>query len=253
MSSEDDHNGNAVLRHLPYYAVTVVLLVFLVAVWAIMDQSNSALTRGIHETLGDPAQEWGLSGLYLLLALPFGAIVVVFVRTILGWQTFGLFTPMLLALSYLQAGPILGPTISTAAILVGMVAAPILKKLELSRVAFLGALISIVVTTLGSVAVSLDKLVLISAYPIVVTALVVERWWTTWEADGLRKALKITGTTLFVAMVIQFTLASVLLRQLVETAPLGIPIFAGVMMILLGRYKGLRLSEITRFRAAKGD
>jgi 7 transmembrane helices usually fused to an inactive transglutaminase len=238
---------------LQYLACAVLLAAFLAILWALFDRSGSALTRGVTATLGDPGREWGLPGLYLLLALPIGAAIVVFVRTILGWQTFGLFTPMLLALAYLQSGPVIGPTISTAAILIGMASAPMLRMLHLSRVAFLGALIAIVVTALGALAVNFNQMVLISAFPVVVTVLVVERWWNAWESDGPRKAMRMTCTTLLVALLIQSLVASPLLRQLAAAAPLVMPVASLAIMILLGRYKGLRLSEVTRFRAAKGD
>lgn len=241
-----------VRRRLPYIVTTVILFVFLLVTWALFDETNSTLTRGVTGTFGDPERHWGFSNLYLLLALPFGATIVVFVRMILGWQTFGLFTPMLLALSYLQTGPLLGPTISTGAILIGMAAAPILKLLELSRVAFLGVLISVVVTALGALAVNSQDFAYISAFPVVVTALVVERWWTAWEAEGLRKALKVTGFTLLVALAVQYAVASSLLRSVAATTPLAIPIMSGIAMILMGRYKGLRLTEIARFRPARG-
>ena len=215
--------------------------------------TESAITRGVNGALGDPFRQFGLPSLYLLLSLPLGATIVVFVRMILGWQTFGLFTPMLLALSYLQTGPLLGPTISTGAILIGMAAAPVLKKLDLSRVAFLGVLISVVVTALGAIAINNDDLSFISAFPVVVTALVVERWWTSWEAEGLRKALKITAFTLVVALAIQILIVSSWVQTIAGSYPLALPIFSGFAMVLLGRYKGLRLTELSRFRAARGN
>ena len=253
MNSNDVPLHVLVRRRLPYIAVTIFLFLFLAVSWALLDDGNSMVTRGVNGTLGDPFRQFGLPSLYLLLSLPLGAAIVVFVRMILGWQTFGLFTPMLLALSYLQTGPLLGPTVSTGAILIGMAAAPVLKRLDLSRVAFLGVLISVVVTALGAVALVNDDLSFISAFPVVVTALVVERWWTAWEAEGLRKALKITAFTLLVALMIQIVIVSSFVQAIAETYPLALPIFAGFAMIMLGRYKGLRLTEFTRFRAARGN
>jgi 7 transmembrane helices usually fused to an inactive transglutaminase len=251
MSSEPMKGGGAIVHRVQTLGLTLVVAAFAVIVWALLDRSDTALTRAVTAALGDPARPWQLPGLYLLLVLPFGAVVVVFVRSILGWQTFGLFTPMLLALSYLQSGPVLGPTISTGAILIGMLTVPVLKRLELSRVAFLGALISIVVAALGALAVNLEQMVLISAFPVVVTALIVERWWNAWETEGPRKAIRVTGTTLLVAMVIQFIVAMPAMRYVVATAPLAICIGSVFVMIVLGRYKGLRLSEYSRFRAAR--
>lgn len=239
-------------RHVMYVLTFIGLFVFFAVAWAVFDQNDSGLTRGVAGTLGDPKRQWGFSPTFLLMTLPLGAAIVVFVRMILGWQTFGLFTPMLLALAYLQTGPLLGPTISTAAILIGMVAAPLLKRLELSRVAFLGALIAIVVTSLLFIARLGDVQGSITAFPIVVTALVVERWWVAWEAEGLPKALKFTGYTLIVALAIQAITAWQVLGMLAERAPEIIPALAGVAIILMGKYKGLRLSEFERFKPVKG-
>lgn len=205
-------------------------------------------TKLIHED-----SLWGLSENHLLFALPLGAMIVVFVRTILGWKTFGLFTPMLLAMSFLQSGPVLGPIISIGAILVGMLCAPLLKWLQLSRVAFLGVLIGIVVTCLGAAAQHMEETLIASAFPVVVTALIVERWWTSWETQGPRQAIKETSLTLFVAIAIQYVIASPFLIQLGANQPLALSIGSSIIMVLLGRYRGLRLSEIVRFRLARNN
>lgn len=244
--------GDIAIRNTFYALIGAVVAAFFAIIWALFDRSNSLVTQAVFALFGDPGRPWHLPPLYLLLALPLGAVVVVFARSVMGLKTFGLFTPMLLALAYLQSGPIAGPVISTAAILVGMAAAPLLRRLGLSRVAFLGTLIAIVVTALGGLAMQLDQLVLISAFPVVVTALVVERWWNAWESEGPKNAVKMTVTTLAVALLIEALVASPLLIALADTAPLAIPSTSIVLMILLGRYQGLRLSEHARFRAAKG-
>lgn len=243
--------GDGVIRNLGKSLFAGIVLSFFAIMWALFDTSNSPVTRIVLAVFGDPGRAWGLPQLHLLLALPLGAVMVVFVRSVLGWKTFGLFTPMLLALAYLQSGPVAGPTISTAAILVGMLAAPLLRRLGLSRVAFLGTLIAIVVTALGALAMQLDQLVLISAFPVVVTALVVERWWNAWESEGRKQAMRMTVTTLAVALTIQAIVASPLMIAISLASPLAIPGSSIVLMILLGRYQGLRLSERSRFRAAK--
>lgn len=244
--------GDRAIKRTFQAMIGLVVATFFAIMWALFDNSDTLVTQAVHAVFGDPGRPWNLPQLHLLLALPLGAVMVVFARSVLGWKTFGLFTPMLLALAYLQSGPFAGPVISTAAILIGMAAAPLLKLLNLSRVAFLGTLIAIVVTALGTLALRLDNLVLMSAFPVVVTALVVERWWNAWEADGRKQAMKMTATTLALALMIQALVASPLLIALGQQAPLVMPASAIVMMIVLGRYQGLRLSELTRFRAAEG-
>jgi 7 transmembrane helices usually fused to an inactive transglutaminase len=244
--------GDIALRRTGYAIVVGLIATFGAIVWTLFDRSDNIVTRTIVTIFGDPSRPWDLPAMHLLLALPMGAVIVVFVRSVLGWKTFGLFTPMLLALAYLQSGPIAGPVISTTAILIGMAAAPLLKLLNLSRVAFLGTLIAIVVSALGAMALQFDQPAMASAFPVVVTALIVERWWNAWEADGPKKAMRMTATTLAVAVLIQLLVAAPMLVSLAAKMPLAMPIASIFLMIVLGRYQGLRLSELTRFRAADG-
>ena len=253
MRSDDLHlPGDLVILRTFHALIAAAVATFGAIVWTLFDPSENIVTRTVTAVFGDPSRPWELPAMHLLLMMPLGAAVVVFVRAVLGWKTFGLFTPMLLALAYLQSGPIAGPVISTTAILIGMVAAPFLKLLNLSRVAFLGTLIAIVVSALGAMALQFDQPALASAFPVVVTALIVERWWNAWEADGPKKALRMTLATLGVALMIQLLVAAPPVLALAARAPLAVPLAAVGVMILLGRYNGLRLSELARFRAARG-
>jgi hypothetical protein len=162
-------------------------------------------------------------------------------------KAFGLFTPMLIAIAFLQIGPVFGPIVLIAAVGVGMVAAPSLLKLRMTRVGFLGVLISFVVFVLAGLQVVLDTELQVDAFPVVVTALVVERWWRQWEKDGKWPAAHMAMNTMVLALVIQFVMVSHVALTLIEISPLVLPGFAGLAIALLGRYRGLRLSEIKRF------
>lgn len=243
--------GDIALQRAGYALAAALAATFGAIVWALFDRSDNIVTGAVIAMFGDPSRTWNLPGMHLLLVMPVGASVVVFVRSVLGWKTFGLFTPMLLALAYLQSGPIAGPVISTTAILIGMLAVPFLKVLNLSRVGFLGTLIAIVVSVLGAMALQFRQPALVSAFPVVVTALIVERWWNAYEADGPKKAVRMTGTTLCVAIAIQLLVAAPPVVTLATQFPLALPLASIGVMIVLGRYQGLRLSELTRFRAAQ--
>lgn len=190
---------------------------------------------------------WGMKPSNLLMALPIGAFLVVLARSFIGLKAFGLFTPMLIAIAFLQIGPIFGPLVLIAAVGVGMIAAPSLLKLRMTRVGFLGVLISFVVFVLAGLQVVLDTELQVDAFPVVVTALVVERWWRQWEKDGAWPAAHMAMNTIVMALVIQFVMVSHVALTLIEISPLVLPGFAGLAIALLGRYRGLRLSEIKRF------
>jgi len=190
---------------------------------------------------------WGMKPSNLLMALPIGAFLVVLARSFVGMKAFGLFTPMLIAIAFLQIGPIFGPIVLISAVGVGMLAAPTLLKLRMTRVGFLGVLISFVVFVLAGLQVALDTELQVDAFPVVVTALVVERWHRQWEKDGAKEAANIALQTLILALLIQFVMVSHVALTLIEVSPLVLPGFAGLAIALLGRYRGLRMSEIKRF------
>ena len=253
MFFENYTESNTMERGLSFISAIIGTGAIVGVVGLIHDQPEILTFNAAQSTLGSEENHWSLPQVYLLSALPLGAMMVVFVRSMLGWKTFGLFTPMLLAMAFLQSGPVLGPAISIFAVLVGMLCAPLLKWLQLSRVAFLGVLIGIVVTCLGSAAQHMQESMIANAFPVVVTALIVERWWTSWETQGPRQALKETSMTLFVAIAIQFVIAAPILVEFGTTHPMTFTLGATIATVFLGRYKGLRLTEIARFRLARDN
>ncbi|MBO6610451.1 7TM domain-containing protein [Altererythrobacter sp.] len=190
---------------------------------------------------------WGLRPSNLLMVLPLGAFLVVLARSFVGVKAFGLFTPMLIALAFLQIGPIMGPIVLISSVLTGMIVTPTLLKLRMTRVGFLGVLISLVVLVLVGLQIILDTNLQVDAFPVIVTALVVERWWKQWEKDGPKEAAFIAFSTFILALVIQFVMVSQFALALIEMSPLLMPAFTAVAIAILGRYRGLRLSEIKRF------
>ena len=190
---------------------------------------------------------WGLRPSNLLMVLPIGSFLVVLARSFIGMRAFGLFTPMLIALAFLQIGPIYGPIVMMAAVTAGMIVAPSLLKLRMTRVGFLGVLISLVVFVLAALQLALDTALQVDAMPVVVTALIVERWWRQWEKDGYFEAARVAANTMVLALAIQFMMVSQIALTLIEVSPLLLPGICAVAITILGRYRGLRLTEIPRF------
>ncbi|VVS95861.1 7TM domain-containing protein [Erythrobacter sp. EC-HK427] len=217
---------------------------------AVLGISNTSNALYMPQSMGEAAvsyQVWGMKPSNLLMALPIGAFLVVMARSFVGMKAFGLFTPMLIAIAFLQIGPIYGPLVLVSAVGVGMLVAPTLLKLRMTRVGFLGVLISFVVFVLAGLQVVFETELQVDAFPVVVTALVVERWYRQWEKDGAWEAFHIAMSTFILAIVIQFVMVSRVALALIEISPLVLPGFAGLAIALLGRYRGLRLSEIKRF------
>ena len=231
-------------------AVLGAAVIGVILLLALLGLQNTRNVFYMPQTQGETAvsfQVWGMRPSNLLMALPIGAFLVVLARSFVGMKAFGLFTPMLIAIAFLQIGPIFGPIVLGSAVGVGMLVAPLLLKLHMTRVGFLGVLISFVVFVLAGLQVLLNTELQVDAFPVVVTALVVERWYRQWEKDGWKEAAWIAGSTFVLALMIQFVMVSRVALTLIEISPLVLPGFAGIAIALLGRYRGLRLSEIKRF------
>lgn len=190
---------------------------------------------------------WGLKPSNLLMVLPLGAFLVVLARSFIGLKAFGLFTPMLIALAFLQIGPVMGPVVLCSSVLVGMMVTPTLLKLRMTRVGFLGVLISLIVLVLVALLMVLDTELQVDAFPVIVCALCVERWWKQWGKDGAKPAAKMAFNTFILAVVIEFVMVSDLAMALIEWSPLLMPATTAIAIAILGRYRGLRLTEIGRF------
>ena len=223
---------------------------FVLAVLVALGLANTESFFAMPSSFGDQATSqaiWGLKPSNLLMVLPLGAFLVVLARSFIGVKAFGLFTPMLIALAFLQIGPIMGPVVLVSSVLVGMIVTPTLLKLRMTRVGFLGVLISLIVLVLVALQIILDTQLQVDAFPVIVCALVVERWWRQWEKDGAREAAYQAFSTFIISVVIQFVMVSNFALLLIETSPLLMPAATAVAIAFLGRYRGLRLSEIGRF------
>lgn len=232
-------------------AIIGALVLFVLLSLALLGLSRTEAPFTLPSTLDDKQaisyHVWGLKQRNLLMVLPIGAFLVVLARSFVGLKAFGLFTPMLIALAFLQMGPIIGPLVLLSAIFVGMIVAPQLLKLRMTRVGFLGVLISFVVFVLAAAQEFLDEDISVDAFPVVVTALCVERWWRQWDKDGAWESARMALNTLVIALVIQFIMVSHVALALIDISPLILPSIAAVAIALLGRYRGLRMTEIVRF------
>lgn len=193
-----------------------------------------------------------VSLLQFLLLMPIGAVVVALMRNVVGAKTFGLFLPALLAVSMRETGFLIGSVAFVSVI--GLVALlhPLLERWRLMytpRLVIL--LIAVVSLFLGISALGVflgqTQFAYITLFPIVIVAITAERLARKWEEWGGRAALATAAQTLLVVGLAYLTMGSLTL----ETALLAFPELFLVLvgaMLLLGRWTGVRVSELWRFR-----
>ena len=190
--------------------------------------------------------------LAILLLLPLGALVTSVFRNLIGIQTFGTFTPSLLALSFVYADWRTGIVVFVVVITLGLAGRALLERMKLLMVPRLSVILTLVVLVLAMAVSSLDYLRMTPSaravlLPMVILTVMIERFHVSAEEDSAWFALKLLTGTLLVALCCFVLFQWHALAHLVLTFPEAQLIVAAVL-ILIGRYTGYRLTELTRFR-----
>ncbi len=186
-----------------------------------------------------------------LSVFPIGILLVVLMRNIVGVQTMGTFTPMLIAMSLVKTGFVTGLTCFVAIILLGLMIRFIMSKLNLLLVPRISAVVIFVILIihfLTFVGYNFDiKIAQASVFfPIIITAWVIERASITWEEDGPVNAGKELFNSLLVGIIVYFVIANDYIRHFMFVFNEFNLVILFVVM-LLGTYTGYRLTELKRF------
>lgn len=188
----------------------------------------------------------------ILIMLPLGALVVVFMRTFMGVPSFGTFMPILISLAFRETELLWGILFFCLITGSGLVFRFSLERMNLLLVPRLSAVLVMVIVlmlalSLVSNQLDLERGISIALFPIVILTMVIERMSITWEEAGPFQAAKEGAGSLFIAVIGYYVMTNDQLEHLMFHFPeLLLLIMAGLM--LAGRYTGYRLSELFRFK-----
>ena len=193
----------------------------------------------------------------VLLMLPLGAIVVAFMRVVIGIPTFGTFMPILIALAFRETELGWGIVLFLALIFVGLALRLTLASLRLLLVPRLAAMLTVVVclmlgVTLLSYRLGIEQGLSVALFPMVILAMTIERMSIVWEERGPRETAKETLGSLVVAIAGFYVMNEPHLEHLMFYFPeLLLPALS--VSLLLGAYTGYRLTELVRFGVLRED
>lgn len=190
--------------------------------------------------------------LNILLLIPFGAMVTAFLRNVVGIQTFGTFSPMLLALAFCEVTLGFGLVIFVVIFLAGWVLRKALDALKILFIPKLSIILSatvimVLVIMMVGFNLGIKKMYYVSIFPLVIISWIIERFTISQLEDGTVPALKLGFSTLVTAMILYYFMNLHILRLYLFAFPELIIAMIGVLL-LIGRYTGLRLTEIFRFK-----
>ena len=186
-----------------------------------------------------------------LSVFPIGILIVVLMRNIVGIQTMGTFTPMLISMSLVKTGFITGLACFLAIVLLGLGIRFLMSKFNLLLVPRISAVVIFVILIIHALTIigyNFDiKIAQASVFfPIIITAWIIERASITWEEDGPINASRELISSLAVGIIVYFVIANETIRHIMFAFnELNIVIL--VIVMLLGTYTGYRLTELKRF------
>lgn len=197
------------------------------------------------------------SMLKLLLLLPVGALVVAFMRIVIGLRTSGTFMPVLIALAFIQTTLIPGLTAFLTIVGLGLLLRGYLSRLNLLLVSRIAAMIVLVVllTSLLSVfghELGVDLGMTITFFPMIIIAWTIERMSVIWEEEGPREVVTQGGGSLIVAILAYGVMQLPLTRHLTFNFP-EVHLVLLALILVVGQYTGYKLSELYRFRTMAED
>ncbi len=189
----------------------------------------------------------------ILLMVPLGAFLIVFLRNIIGIKTFGTFMPILIALAFRETDLIWGIALFTLIVALGLAIRFYMEYLKLLLVPRLAAVLIIVIILMTIVTVISYKLgfehgLSVALFPMVILAMTIERMSLVWEEHGPGEALQQGIGSMVVASLGFLVMSNETLNHQIFVFP-EILLIILAATLLLGRYTGYRLTELWRFRA----
>jgi hypothetical protein len=188
----------------------------------------------------------------ILLLVPIAALIITILRNVVGFPTFGIFMPVLMALAFRNTGLYYGLGIFTGIMLLGYLLRLGMDKLQLLLVPRLSMILTFVILALAFAALVGSKfdmkgIMAVGLLPIVILTMTIERFFILIEEAGLREAVRTVLGSAAVASISYWIINQEPIQFIFYFYPELLFGIAGVQL-LLGRYTGFRLSEIFRFR-----
>jgi hypothetical protein len=188
-----------------------------------------------------------------LLVIPLATMIAAIFRNFIGVRTFGIFMPVLIAISLREIGLFAGILLISGCLGVGVIGRLLLDRLRLlfvPRVCLLLCLVVLAVTVLAQIghAYQLPDFGSGLLFPIVILAMLIERISVTTLEEGWQSsAVLLAGSLALVALTYPI-FRSEFLGHLFFGFPELVLCVMGVL-VLVGGYTGYRITELWRFRA----
>ncbi|WP_159560121.1 inactive transglutaminase family protein [Alcanivorax sp. S71-1-4] len=192
----------------------------------------------------------------VMIMIPLGVLLILLLRNLVGFLTLGTFTPVLVALAFRETEVLWGIVLFTVITTMGLSLRSYLEHLQLQLLSRLSVVLTFVVILMALISLFGHKLgwergLSVALFPMVILTMVIERLSILWEERGATNAFKAAIGTLVAATLAHLLMTWPPLVYFCFTFPGVLLVMAGIML-LMGHYRGYRLTELLRFRALAG-
>ncbi len=183
-----------------------------------------------------------------LMLIPILSMLIVALRILVGVPLYGVFGPLVIALSLIEAGIFTGLAIYLLLIAIGVGVKLAITHLKLPIIVEISILMFVVtaLTILFSVLLGVLHFFSKLLFPVIITSFLIERFSQAVELNAVTKALPVLAATLATAA--GLALIGLALLHLGPITLLSLFFISLLIVIGLGYYTGLRLSEVFRFK-----
>ena len=166
-----------------------------------------------------------------IMLIPIGALIVVFLRVIIGLKTSGTFMPVLIAVAFVQTQLLTGIVGFLLIVGTGLIIRSYLSRLNLLLVARISAVIITVIMIISVFTVVAFKIGLteglsITFFPMIILSWTIERMSILWEEEGAKEVILQGGGSLATATLVYLAMTNSYIQHLTFN-------FIGLQLIVL--------------------
>lgn len=188
----------------------------------------------------------------ILLLIPFGLVLVSFMRIFIGVRTSGTFMPVLLAFAFLETELLPGIIGFFLVVGIGLILRSYLSHLNLLLIARISAVIFSVILimllfSILSYKLGISEQFKITYFPIIILSWTIERMSIVYEEGGYREVWIQGGNSILIAILIFFCITSEWVQYYAFNF-IGIQFILFALILMIGTYTGYRLLELKRFK-----
>lgn len=196
----------------------------------------------------------------LLLLLPVIATIIAASRHLIGLRGFGIFLPAALSVVFVATGPVVGIGLFLVIVATSLLIRMVLRRFKIKlqylprmSLILLFVVVGVLFVLFAAPIINQPSLANVSIFPVLILVLLSEDFTKVHLGKSAKTAINLTTETLILALVSYIFLTSTMMQEFALLNPEILLVSVVLIDFILGKYVGLRLVEMWRFRRLIAD